>query len=80
MHKKYFFVSNKSETCYSNCNQCISGLCNKWIAHAVLMNVIVAYELNAAKATFYLMGALKIVLTNVRFLVIPILSMIILVD
>lgn len=29
-------------------------------AHVVLMNVIVVYELNVAKATLYLMGALKL--------------------
>ena len=29
-------------------------------AHVVLMNVIVVYELNVAKVTLYLMGALKL--------------------
>ena len=30
-NNKYLFINNKCETCPSNCNACIAGVCSKWI-------------------------------------------------
>ena len=48
-------------------------------AHVTAMNVIVVHALDAAKATLYLRGAVKIVWLIVKFVVIPILVLFVLV-